>query len=167
MLSKFLSKAFRGQDSEEDLELYINYLNSVQEKEQDWHLSVKKTMAAILSSAKFLYLIENEGELNPLPLASRLSYLIWSTTPDKKLLDLAKNDQLKESEVYEQQIDRLVNDSRSDHFLNSFASQWLQLDVLGTMRPDTKDKRFKAYNPKIENDLRQETKLFFQHVFKK
>ena len=166
IISEFIDKAFRGQNTEEDLSLYLNYLNSVYTQEQDWHLSIKKTMAAILSSAKFLYLVENEGELNALPLASRLSYLFWSTTPDKELLALGKSGDLKESSVYEQQIKRLLNDSRSDQFLNSFVSQWLQLDVLGTMRPDTKDKRFKMYKPNIENDLRLETKLFFQHVFK-
>lgn len=165
-IKKFLFKAFRGQSTQEDLELYTDYLNSVQEKEQNWQLSIQKTMAAILSSPKFLYQIENDGELSSLPLASRISYMLWSTTPDKELLELGVNGKLKDSEIYQQQISRLLNDSRSEQFLNSFTSQWLKLDALGTMRPDTKDRRFKVYSPKIEEDLRQETKLYFQYVFK-
>lgn len=166
ILSKFLYKSFRGQNNEEDLELYRNYLNSVQEKEQDWNLSLKKTMAAILSSPKFLYMIENENSLNGLSLASRLSYMIWSTTPDKELLELGANGKILEESVYQAQVARLLSDSRSERFMNSFVSQWLKLSALGTMRPDTKDKRFKMYKPNVENDLRKETKLFFQHVFK-
>ncbi|MCM8530280.1 MAG: DUF1592 domain-containing protein, partial [Lentisphaeraceae bacterium] len=166
ILSKFLHKSFRGQETQEDMNLYLNYLNTVYNQEQDWHLSIKKTMAAILSSTKFLYLIENEDELNGLSLASRLSYLFWSTTPDKELLGLGVNGKIKDNAVYEQQVKRLLNDSRSDQFLNSFVSQWLRLDTLGTMRPDTKDRRFKMYNPTIENDLRNETKHFFEYIFK-
>ena len=165
LIANFLFKAFRGQNKQEDLDLYYNYLNQVQEKEQNWQSSIQKTMSAILSSPKFLFLSENDGELNSTPLASRLSYLIWSTTPDKELLDLAVNGKLKDSSVYRQQVNRLLEDPRSENFMNSFVTQWLKLGALGSMRPDSKDKRFKMYDPKIEEDLKQETKLFFKHIF--
>lgn len=166
IISKFLFKAFRGQSNEADLSLYLTYLNSVYSEKDGWNLALRKTMSAILASTKFLYLVENDGELNEFPLATRLSYFLWSSTPDKELLSLAKSGQLKDETVYKQQVFRLLNGPKSAVFLDSFASQWLNLKALGTMRPDTKDKRFKAYNPKIEALLLKETKTFFDHVFK-
>ena len=57
LLKKFLHKAFRAQNTEEDINLYLKYMNSVQEKEQNWKLSIQKNMAAILYSPKFIFLI--------------------------------------------------------------------------------------------------------------
>ena len=132
MLDKFLSKAFRGFNTKDDLDRYIDFMNLEYAREKEWSSSIKNTMAAILSSIKFLYLSENDGELKALPLAGRLSYFFWSTTPDKELLSLAKSGKLKEESIYKEQVSRLLNDSRSDRFLNSFVTQWLKLDILGT-----------------------------------
>ena len=90
-------------------------------------------MIAILASPRFLYRVEGtlplkEGEVYPLldefSLASRLSYLLWSTMPDEELLRLADRGQLREQ--LGQQVDRMIADPRSDAFIENFVGQWLR-----------------------------------------
>jgi hypothetical protein len=92
-------------------------------------------MKAILASPRFLFReevaessAENEAALYPLideySLATRLSYLLWSSMPDAELMDLADRGQLRIN--FDQQIQRLLADERSEQFVRNFVGQWLQ-----------------------------------------
>ena len=83
-----------------------------------------------------MYRIENDppgaraGVAHPvseLELASRLSFFLWSSLPDEKLLGLAAAGRLREPEVLNAQVERLLADERSDALVNNFTGQWLQL----------------------------------------
>jgi hypothetical protein len=63
-------------------------------------------------------------------LASRLSYFLWSTTPDDELFALAQRGELRRN--LPAQIKRLLADSRSEALVQNFTGQWLQTrDVEG------------------------------------
>jgi hypothetical protein len=91
------------------------------------------SLRALLSSAEFLYRIE----LDPAPdapdahpssafaLASRLSYFLWSSAPDDALLRSAAKGELSTPAELEAVVDRLLNDPKSERFVESFAGQWL------------------------------------------
>lgn len=102
--------------------------------------AIGQALQAMLSAANFLYRIEYDqvpSSTTPHPLsayelASRLSYLHWSSMPDAALLDSAKSGMLLESAALESTIDRLLADPKSDAFVESFAGQWLHIRKLYT-----------------------------------
>ena len=118
---------------------------------------------AILCSPGFLYLNQGEGSLDEHALASRLSYFLWSSLPDKTLLDLAKNGQLKED--LDSQIERMIADPKSGRFVSHFVRRWLDLDNIGTMPPSAEFLEY--YRDNLEAAMRSETEMFFRHVLDK
>jgi len=102
--------------------------------------AIGQALRAMLSGASFLYRIEhddNPGSLTPHPLsgyelASRLSYLTWSSLPYPALFAAAKSDSLKEPAALEATVDRLLADPKATAFAESFAGQWLGLRKLIT-----------------------------------
>ena len=87
-------------------------------------------------SPQFLYRIEavpatvpasGNYRISQLELASRLSFFLWSSIPDDQLLNLATAGRLREPLVLEQQVKRMLADSRANSLTQNFADQWLQL----------------------------------------
>ncbi|MEO0445976.1 MAG: DUF1592 domain-containing protein [Verrucomicrobiota bacterium] len=114
----------------------------------------------ILCSPGFLYLHEAEGELSAYALASRLSYFLWSSMPDAKLMELAANGSLK-SQLREQ-VDRMLADDRSDRFVTHFVRRWLDLDNIGEM-PASKE-FLSYYRDNLGEAMQVETETFFRHI---
>lgn len=120
----------------------------------------------LLCSPNFLYLdtaIDDNNRLSPHAMACRLSYFLWSSTPDAVLLELAESGELLKPDVLSTQVERMLNDKRSQAFVNGFLDSWLTLRDLGSTPPDRKD--FAAY---YHYDLRvamnRETEMFTRHL---
>jgi hypothetical protein len=102
---------------------------------EDFQGSIKHVVKTLLSSVHFLYRVELDADPNsnvahPLgayELASRLSYLVWSTMPDAELFQLADNGKLLDVDTLSDQLDRMLDDTRAQQFVSSFAGQWLGL----------------------------------------
>jgi hypothetical protein len=105
---------------------------------EDFAGSVRQVVRTMLASVPFLYRVEMDArpdslDIHPLDgyeLASRLSYLQWSTMPDEELFRLAASGELLKPEVLSAQVDRLLVDRRGEAFINGFAGQWLGLRAL-------------------------------------
>lgn len=165
LIERFVSRAYRRPATKIDVRDYREYLNQQFKKTGNWQAAFIKTFAAIMASHDFLYVKEETGELPPFRLASRLSYFLWSTMPDSKLFELARTGSILKSKVYAGEVDRMLHDPRADAFVRGFATQWLSLDLLGTMPPDIQDRRYKDYHRRrYESAFLAETLHFFQHV---
>lgn len=132
---------------------------------------IKYGMLAILASPKFLFRAEQIAEdarpgdivnISDLELASRLSFFLWSTSPDIELIDLAASGELKTSRVLRQQVDRMLKDSRSGALVQNFVFQWLRLRDLDTIGPDTEI--FPEYNRAILEAFKEEISLFSNSI---
>jgi hypothetical protein len=107
---------------------------------EDFTGGIKQVTKTMLSSLQFLYRIEIDPKptsldphpLGPYELASRLSYLGWSTMPDAELFALAKSGELLQDGVLSSQVDRLLGDKRAGQFVSGFAGQWLGLRDLAS-----------------------------------
>ena len=101
-------------------------------------------LAMILTSTRFLYLLEpqekaaKERSLDAVSLANRLSYFLWSSPPDKKLLQLAASGELLQPVVLEQQVDRMLDSPLADQFFKGFMSQWAHLDRFDSLTLNSK-----------------------------
>ncbi|MCZ6491100.1 MAG: DUF1592 domain-containing protein, partial [Acidobacteria bacterium] len=97
-----------------------------------------------------------------LELASRLSFFLWSSIPDDQLLGLAERGKLSDPAVLEQQVMRMLADSRSKALAGNFTEQWLGLRKLATVSPDPKV--FPGFDDNLREALQQETKLFAESI---
>lgn len=165
LIERFITRAFRRPSTETDVADYRDYLASQYQKTENWQEAFIKTFAAVMASHDFLYLKEKTGELPPHELANRLSYFLWSTMPDPELFALARSGEILDSKIYAAQVERLLHDPRAEQFVRGFATQWLSLDLLGTMPPDIKDRRYAVYLKRgYEKAFLGETLSFFRHV---
>jgi hypothetical protein len=95
--------------------------------------SIKQVVKTLLASPQFLYRIEFDANpastmphaLDPYELATRLSYLGWSSMPDSTLFGLAASGQILGDAIITGQIDRMLADPKGATFTSSFAGQWL------------------------------------------
>src|SRR5919197_4526213 len=84
---------------------------------------------------------QSEGvyRLTDLELASRLSFFLWSSLPDERLLDLAERGQLSNPQTLAAEVRRMVADPRAvETLVDDFAAQWLNLRRVGevVVHPD-------------------------------
>ena len=150
-LAPILERAFRQPVEATTASLYLGLFDREVKAGMDFQQAMKSTIAAILSSPRFLYLLERkEGEskpLTPYELASRLSFFLWSSIPDEELLALARSGELAKPEVYGAQLERMLLHKASKALSENFARQWLRLDRLITAVPDFE--RFEPYYSRI------------------
>lgn len=130
-LGRFAQEAFRGTPAPDHFIDRLLARYDVRRKAGDKHAAaLKQTLSVALASPMFLYLAEPsaDGKKRPLTdheLAVRLSYFLWSAPPDAELRELARTGELAKPEVLAAQTDRLLDDPRSNGFLQPFTDQWL------------------------------------------
>jgi hypothetical protein len=140
---------------------------------------MQATFEAVLLSPKFLFRVETPAEgpepelLSDYELAGRLSYFLWTSMPDDRLLGLAAEGRLHDPHVLEGEIDRLLHSeldgqgrrlpSKLHDFASSFTEQWLGTRALGReFRPDPAAAG--RYDAELEGGLKYEPVLFFEEI---
>ncbi|YCM42256.1 DUF1592 domain-containing protein [Verrucomicrobiaceae bacterium 227] len=141
-LQKLLTRAFRSPTETDVLDRYTRYVIGQLDQGATFTEAMKSVCAAVISSPRFLYLYNHSShddgveKLDGYELASRLSFFLWGSLPDQKLLELAGSGELLKKEVLVAQLDRMLKDPKIKRFCDSFPSQWLQLDRLVSSVPD-------------------------------
>lgn len=175
-LKEFASRAFRRPVTADEVEKYAKLFDNAQEDGEDFESSIRLPLQAILVSPRFVVLWGDSGAagqgkdaapvrpLDDYELATRLSYFLWSSLPDRELYLAAQQGRLRDPQVLEQQVRRMLRDQRvTDGFLEGFLCQWLQLDRLDRTTPDAE--KYAAY---FQNNLaelmKQELLLFTDAV---
>ena len=77
------------------------------------------------------------GTLDSYSRATRLSFLMWNTTPDAELLRAAGSGELNTSAGLAKQVDRLMASPRLDAGMRAFFDDMLQLDTFDTVSKDS------------------------------
>lgn len=166
ILERFATRAFRRPVTTEELDrIQAVAVNSKQSGRTDWE-SLKDALKAVLCAPQFLYLDKStdpKGQLTAQALASRLSYFLWSTTPDAQLLASANSGALKTDDGLIREVRRMLEDPKSESFYQGFTDAWLNLRSLGSMPPDRGSFRI-YYDKDLRPLMLEETRLFVRHV---
>jgi cytochrome c5 len=134
---------------------------------------IETAVRFILTSPKFIFRDEPDppnvtaGAVYPvsdLELASRLSFFLWSSVPDDQLLTAATQGKLKDPEILERQVRRMLADSRSRALVDNFADQWLFVRNLQSFLPDTAT--FPNFDDSLRQGFREETERFVESVMR-
>lgn len=162
-------RAFRRPMYQGELDNYVQIFEAEIKAGENFTDAVKSAMTAILCSKSFLFISEGSenverNTLNDWEIASRLSYLLWSTMPDDELFTLAEQGKLRNKSELQRQFKRMIADPRADQFSRSFPAQWLHLRKVGKFPPD--NKIYPNYDSHLEQSMLGETTAFFKEVLK-
>jgi mono/diheme cytochrome c family protein len=125
----------------------------------------------ILASPPFLVRAEREPanipagkpyRITDLELASRLSFLIWSSIPDDELLEVASQNKLHLAPVLERQVRRMLADPKASALVENFGDQLLYLRNLPATSPD--GLYYPDWDDELRKSFRRETELLFQSI---
>jgi mono/diheme cytochrome c family protein len=166
-LERMASRAFRRPVTPDELNGYVGIVRAELEAGEKFRDAVKAGMLAILCSKNFLFMAEGDedasrNDLSDWEIASRLSYLLWSTMPDDELFSLAEAGKLRDRAELARQVARMLSDPRAARFSDSFSRQWLRLRQVGRFPPDKM--LYPDYNSHLEQSMIAETKDFFHEV---
>ncbi len=174
ILTNFARRAYRRPVTAGEVEAPMSFYKRTRQSGGSFDDGVRAGVARVLSSPYFLYRIENDpagsraGVAHPVSdveLASRLSFFLWSSNPDEKLLDLAAAGRLREPELLTAQVHRMLLDDRSDALVNNFTGQWLQLRNLeAKVVPDIL--MFQDFDDNVRKAFRTETQMFFGYILR-
>jgi len=135
-LMKFAARAYRRPLTQADRETLAGAYRSLRDERRLSHEdAMRDLIVLVLMSPDFCYRVDalepkpvSGGKTVPLSgtaLASRLSYFLWSSLPDRELMDLAVAGRLAAPEVLTTQVRRMIRDEKSAALAVEFAGNWL------------------------------------------
>lgn len=162
VVSQFATCAFRRPITDEELTPIHDLVASRLEAGYAFRDAVRLGLQAVLCSPQFLLLEEQPGPLDAYALASRLSYFLWSSMPDERLLELAATSKLHEPDVLRREVERMLGDAKAERFTEDFVGQWLDLRLIDFTTPDMR--RYRKFDELLKTSMVKETLLFFKEM---
>ena len=166
ILSSLARRAYRRPVSESDVQGLVEFYNQGR-LDGGFEVGIQFALERVLVSPDFLFRIEQDPAdaqpgamyaISDIELASRMSFFLWSSPPDDELLNLAERGASREPGMLEQQVQRMMADSRADAFIKNFVGQWLYLRNLEDFYPDPA--AFPEFDENLRTALQRETELF-------
>ncbi len=167
-LHRFAERAWRRPVKTEELDDYLESYRVEREAGEKTIDAYRIALQGVLTSRNFIYLVEGEPNhrvrLTDSELVSRLSYFLWSSMPDDGLFNAARSGNLND-EGLQNEVDRMLTDSRINRFIDDFSRQWLQLHRVGMFPPDKK--LYPSYDDWLETSMRAEPVEYFREMLAK
>jgi hypothetical protein len=172
ILSTLERRAYRRPVTARDVDMLVPFYQAGRAA-GGFDLGIERAVQRLLVSPQFLFRIERDpdgaapGSAHPvsdIELASRLSFFIWSSIPDDELLEVAIRGKLRQPEVLERQVRRMLQDPRSSSLVSNFAEQWLYLRDLDAKKPN--ELLFPEFDESLRAAFRKETDLFLDSVLR-
>ena len=170
VMGRFVEEAFRRPAQEGEVERYLVFLERAKSHGQGVEEAIRQALSAVLTSPSFLFREEpaigngdgGKALIDEFALASRLSYFLWSTTPDERLRELAAKGGLRKN--LHAEIRRMVASPKSGEFVANFVGQWLQLRDMEAVSPDKRT--YGVLEKGLQASMRKETEMLVMHVMK-
>ena len=171
IIRAFMRRAYRRRVREEDLQQPMRQYDRVRAAGGNFDAGIEAAVSAVLVNPSFLFHLEREPpgaapgqpyRLSDVELASRLSFFLWSSVPDERLLEVALDGRLSEPQTLVAETLRMLADPRANALSTNFAGQWLYLRNLENITPDLR--RFPDFDDNLRQAFRQETELLFDSL---
>lgn len=169
ILHSLAQQAYRRPIENDDIEDLMQFYTQGY-RDGGFEAGIQFALERLLVSPDFLFRIEqvpvdqeqgNSYAITDFELASRLSFFLWSSLPDDELLALAGSEDLRDPEVLEQQVLRMLADPKAAAFIDNFGGQWLYLRNLDGIYPDPAE--FPEFDENLREAFKRETQLFIDH----
>ncbi len=163
------SLAFRRRVTGEDLQPLLAAFEKGLSDGKSYEDALRVPLQSLLVHPSFLFRIEadhpekTEWRIDDFELATRLSYFLWASMPDRQLLKLADEGKLSDPATLRSETLRMLADKRSETLARHFAGQWLGFeDLREVAQPDTN--RFPAFTQSLRVAMYRESVEFFHHL---
>ena len=159
ILTPLAHAAYRGFETPKDVDRLMQSF-AAGRAERGFEGGIQTAVERVLASPKFTFRVERDqnGPINNLELASRLSFFLWSSIPDDTLL----KQNLAKPAVLEAQVHRMLADPKANALVKNFAGQWLYLRNLEGMVPNSFG--FPDFDDNLRQAFHRETELFFESI---
>ncbi len=135
ILSRMARLAYRRPVTQPDVNTLLDFFKSGRKDGGSFDAGVQFALERLFVDPDFLLRVYRDSKqsesiykLSDLEVASRLSFFLWSSIPDERLLDLAEKNQLTNPQVLEKEARRMLADPRAtDSIVGNFTAQWLNL----------------------------------------
>jgi Protein of unknown function (DUF1592)/Protein of unknown function (DUF1588)/Protein of unknown function (DUF1587)/Protein of unknown function (DUF1585)/Protein of unknown function (DUF1595) len=170
ILSNIAMRAYRRPAQPADLQTLMPFFQNGA-RERGFDAGIEMALRRVLVDPEFIYRKEPEPTDRPaaamyrisdLELASRLSFFLWSTIPDEELRSVAAAGTLTDPQVLEQQVRRMLADSRSQALVTNFSGQWLNARALD--QHDAVVSFFPDFDQNLRRSFTREIELFFGSI---
>jgi hypothetical protein len=172
ILSNLARRAYRRPVDDEDLKAPMEMYRQGR-ADGSFEIGIETALGSILVNPNFFFRIERDPadmppgtayRIQPVELASRLSYFLWSSMPDEQLLNLAAGGALRRPEILQREVRRMLADERARSLVSNFAGQWLYLRNLDSVVPDMR--LYPDFDDNLRQAMRRETELFVESVLR-
>ena len=172
ILRTLMRRAYRREVTESDFQSPLDFYRRGR-SEEGFEAGIEMALSSILVSPEFLFRVERDPPgvapntaypISDRELASRLSFLLWSSIPDDELLDASIRGELRHPGVLERHVRRMLADRRSHALVSNFAAQWLHLRNLESATPDMR--LFPGFDDNLRQAMRRETELLLESVIR-
>ena len=166
-------RAYRGLATPADLATLTRFY-TLGRQDGSFDDGIEALVQRVLADPKFIFRVESAPQglpagtpyrVSDLDLASRLSFFLWSSIPDERLLELAERGDLHEERVLRGEIDRMLADPRAAALTTDFADQWLGLRALASFDPVTE--LYPDFDDNLRQAMRREVELLFSSLLAK
>ena len=129
----------------------------------DFYQGLAYGLAGMMVTPKFLFVIDTTEpdpdhagaiRLNAYARASRMSFLLWNTTPDDMLLTAAERGELYTKAGLQQQIDRMIASPKLEGGVRAFMADFLDLQKFETVQKDPVI--YPKFNAKTGEDAKEQ-----------
>ncbi|MEP6832146.1 MAG: DUF1592 domain-containing protein [Gemmatimonas sp.] len=175
ILTRVGARAYRRPLTAADTKVMMMFYDKAATKDNKngFEEGVRNGVQLMLSSPYFTFRFEKtpatavagrDFNISDYDLASRLSFFLWGTIPDDRLMTLASHNQLSSKLTFNTEVKRMLADPKSASLATRFVGQWLRLQDLDKVHPDAFF--FPDFDQQVANSMIKETELFFTDLIK-
>jgi len=135
---------FRRPLTSDELKNAANLSAKLAKSQKDFYAGLRYGLASLIQAPDFIFRKEvavpaadKSWTIEPYSRATRLSYLLWNTTPDAELLAAAKSGDLNTAAGLDKQVTRMMTSPRLDVGMRAFFNDMLELDTFDTVSKDS------------------------------
>jgi hypothetical protein len=135
-LSHLAQRAWRRPVTDAELDALLGVYSEGRSAGDSWLDATAAAVSAVLGAPDFLYRLEprvpledaRRVPLGPHAVAARLAHALWASVPDEPLWESAASGALLTPEGLSAQVDRMLDDSRSEVLVERLWLEWLAAD---------------------------------------
>lgn len=168
IVTTLAKKAWRRPLTVAESDKLMSFLQLAKANGDGFEVGVNLALHTVLLSPHFLFRVELDADptaatvhrLNDYELATRLSYFLWSSTPDDALMAAAERGELSDDAKVLEQVTRMLADPKAAAFTKNFGGQWLMARNVASVTPDPV--LFPGFDAALKDSMQKETEAFFQ-----
>jgi mono/diheme cytochrome c family protein len=168
ILSRIARLAYRRPATPADVQTLLPFFDDGRREGGSFDAGIQLALERVLVDPDFLLRLHRDlspsrtrtpTRLSDLELASRLSFFLWNSIPDERLLGIAERGELSKPATLEQQVRRMLADPRATRALvDNFAAQWLNLRRVREVIVDPNF--YPDFDESLLQAFEEETRLF-------